>query len=1104
MVSVVLDGRVPARAMIDTGSDFDLLDPAFAKDHNIPVLQLQNPIQVQSFDGEAPSSGPISSCTPEMSINYRDDITPIRFHVNRLAGYDAILGLPWLYRVLPVIDFRNASVYPASELALRGEPVRCETIDHDELVREAAAGERVCALYISPTGALSESPWPPRAPTAPVVASASADATEAVPAPPVYREFFDLFSKDKADLLPEHSEFDHSIPLQDGREPPFGPLYGMNPAELKALREYLDENLARGFIRPSTSPAGSPILFVKKKDGTLRLCVDYRGLNAVTIKDRTPLPLINETLNNLRGAKIFTALDLRGAYNLLRIKEGEEWKTAFRTRYGHFEYLVMPFGLTNAPATFQAMINTVLRPYLDVFCSVYLDDILIYSESEEDHVKHVTTILRALAKHKLYVKAEKCKWHVRDTEFLGYIVTPDGPRMAPDKIQSVQSWPVPRNKKELLSFLGFANYYRLFLPNYSGLARPLYRLCKDVPWEWTEREEKAFQLFKEAFTSAPVLAQFDCERPGIIETDASDNVIAGILSQKGADGLPHPCAYYSRQMTDPETRYDIHDKELLAVMECLDAWRIFLAGRTEETVVLTDHLNLRYFTTKKKLNARQARWAETLSDYNVRIEYRAGVSNVRADAMSRRCDLIDRPPSDLPPPVFPETKHNFTGTIAAVTASGTPRGPPRPAEEEVARILHDAHDSPMAGHGGTRRTLDLVLRKTRWAGVRKDVQKYVQDCEVCARNKVPRTKPYGLLQPLQIAERPWESVTLDYIVKLPPSRGFDSIVVYVDRLTKAAHFRPTREDISANEAVLLFADNVIRLHGVPKEVITDRGSHFKSTHWKQFHESLGTKVKLSSAYHPTTDGQTERTNQTLEKWLRMYISATQDDWAEKLPQAEFCYNNSLNSSTQASPFLLNLGYHPSPDGARVNNDLWDIAGLQKEARRLLEIARTDMARYANRKRQPAPFKEGDWVYLSTRHLGIVQATPKLGPKYVGPYRITKDFKNSSFQLDTPGLQRHNVYHASLLKPSHAPPKEPQGPVLVDDEEEYEIEALLAKKSHKNNPAKDKFRVRWKGYGADHDVWYTRDQLEHATELIKDLERKVEAPRPRPKRKVRRP
>jgi hypothetical protein len=426
--------------------------------------------------------------------------------------------------------------------------------------------------------------------------------------PQEYRSFADVFSKSRANDLAPHRPYDLRINLEDGKSPPLGPIYSLSQSELTALREFIDDNLANGFIRSSRSSHGAPVLFVKKKDGSLRLCVDFRGLNSISKKDRYPLLLISDLLDAPRKARIYTKIDLRHAYHLVRIAEGDEWKTAFRTRYGSFEWCVMPFGLSNAPAAFQRFMNDVFADLLDVCVVVYLDDILIYSDSTELHRQHVLEVLTRLRKFGLYARADKCEFDRHSVEYLGYILSPDGLTMSSDKVKAIQEWPEPRKVKDIQSFLGFANFYRRFIHNYSDIVIPLTRLTrKNAPWDFSDSCRSAFNTLKKAFISAPILTHWAPDSPLIVETDASDYALAAILSTTTPDGEVHPIAFHSRTFSAPELNYDVHDKELLAIFDAFKAWRHYLEGSGSPIDVITDHRNLQYFSTTKVLTRRQAR-----------------------------------------------------------------------------------------------------------------------------------------------------------------------------------------------------------------------------------------------------------------------------------------------------------------------------------------------------------------------------------------------------------------------------------------------------------------------------------------------------------------
>jgi len=376
---------------------------------------------------------------------------------------------------------------------------------------------------------------------------------------------------------------------------------------MNALKQYLDVNEKRGWIHASTSPARAPIHFVKKNDGGLRLCVDYRQLNEIRIKDWTLLPLIAESIDQLSNATVYTKLDIRDAYYNLRITAGDEWKTVFRTRYGLFEYCVLPFRLTNAPASFQRLMNEIQSEYLDIFCMAYLHDILIFSQNEEDHRKHVRTILERVKETGLTLKASKCEFHTGEIEYLGYVISPQGLRMDEEKIRTIKDWKEPTNIKGIQSFLGFANFYRRFIQDYSQITTPFTRLTrKEVEWEWGDEQQVAFEAFKTAMMTEPILQHFDPERPVTVETDTSDYAIGGICSQPDQNGILHPMAYYSWKLKDPERNYDIHDKELLVIIDALRKWDTYCKTTGPKITILTEHKNLEYWKTKKDLNLRQA------------------------------------------------------------------------------------------------------------------------------------------------------------------------------------------------------------------------------------------------------------------------------------------------------------------------------------------------------------------------------------------------------------------------------------------------------------------------------------------------------------------
>ncbi|GKA67158.1 putative reverse transcriptase domain-containing protein [Tanacetum coccineum] len=409
---------------------------------------------------------------------------------------------------------------------------------------------------------------------------------------------------------------------------------GRLPSEMKELSGATDELMKelsdKGFIRPSSSPWGAPVLFVKKKDGSFRMCIDYRELNKLTVKNRYPLPRIDDLFDQLQGSSVYSKIDLRSGYHQLRVREEDIPKTAFRTRYGHYEFQVMPFGLTNAPAVFMDLMNRVCKPYLDKFVIVFIDDILIYSKNKEEHEEHLKQILELLKKEELYAKFSKCEFWIPKVQFLGHVIDSEGIHVDPAKIEAIKDWTSPKSPTEIRQFLGLAGYYRRFIEGFSKIAKPMTKLTqKKVKFEWGDKQEAAFQLLKQKLCSAPILALPEGSEDFIAYCDASKKGLGAVLMQR-----EKVISYASRQLKIHEKNYTNHDLELGVVVFALNIWRHYLYGT--KCTVFTDHKSLQHILDQKELNMRQRRWLELLSDYDCDIRYHPGKANVVADALSRK------------------------------------------------------------------------------------------------------------------------------------------------------------------------------------------------------------------------------------------------------------------------------------------------------------------------------------------------------------------------------------------------------------------------------------------------------------------------------------
>lgn len=923
--------------------------------------------------------------------------------------------------------------------------------------------------------------------------------------PPQYSDYLDVFSKSSADHLPPHREYDCAINLLPDAKLPKGRLFSLSRNESKAMEEYIEENLKKGFIRPSKSPVGAGFFFVNKKDGSLRPCIDYRGLNKITVRNSYPLPLITDLFDQLKGARIFTKIDLRGAYNLVRIREGDEWKTAFNTNTGHYEYLVMPFGLCNAPAVFQDLINDVLRDFLGKFVVVYLDDILIYSPSLEVHRSQVHQVLQRLRENHLYAKAEKCEFEVLKVTFLGYVISPQGFAMDPEKVRAILDWVQPRNLKAVQRFQGFSNYYRRFIKGFSVQIAPISDLTKKGadPENWKPVAIKAFADLKKAFTTAPVLRHPNPELPFLVEVDASDVGAGAILSQRDpGDGKVHPCAFFSKKFSPAERNYDVGNRELLAIKLAFEEWRQWLEGAIHPITVYTDHKNLAYIESAKRLNPRQARWALFFTRFQFVITYRPGALNKKADALSRSFmpvqDAAVTPQPIVPPSLIRAGLTRDLRSLILEAQGERPAEGPRdklfvPTQLRKA-ALTQAHSTKTAGHLGVAKTLELLRRSVWWSSLSQDVEEFVGGCEVCARNKTIRAAPTGPLHPLPVAKRPWTHLSMDFITELPVSSNCSCIWVVVDRFSKMAHFIPLRNLPSAQELARLFAKHIVRLHGLPVDIVSDRGPQFIAKFWRTFCKGLGILVSLSSGYHPQTNGQTERVNQSLEQYLRCFTSKLQDNWVENLSWAEFAYNNAWHSSTRMSPFFCVQGFHPrynsldapgdDPEGRRSTAE---VRATWRKVNQTLRELGTRIKQRVDLRRTQVKLKVGDWVWLSTKNIKLRQPSFKLGPRFIGPYKIVKKINPVAFRLLLPkNLRIPNVFHVSLLKPvrissrfGNRPPSRP-APVLVDGVQEYEVESILDSKWVQGQVH---YLIHWKGFGPEERSWIPARDV-HAEKLVK--------------------
>ncbi|QRW20373.1 Retrotransposable element Tf2 protein [Rhizoctonia solani] len=903
--------------LIDSGATSLFLHPHTAELLRLPLINLPSPRTVTVLGGLSPQAGKIWK-KAILTFTYDGKKMTETFLICNTGSHAAILGLKWLDAHNPEIDWNTRTL----------------SFPHTPPEHVAIAEEE----------------------------EADQNPLEGVPSK--YHQYAKVFGEEEFNKLPPHRHYDIGIELTE-EGPLNSPLYSMTDAKSATLKDWLRDELKVGKIRPSKSSISSPVMFVPKKDGSRRLVVNYRRLNNQTKKNIYPLPCPDDLMAQLHGAKVFTKLDLRWGYNNVQVKEGDKWKTAFRTKYGLYESLVMTFGLTNAPAAFQHFMNKLFKDLLDVCVIIYLDDILIYSKEDAIHTQHVHEVLRRLMENQLFCKASKCTFHVTSVEYLGIIVLDKGFSLDKLKIQAVQEWPTPTKVKEVQLFLGFANFLRRFVANFGHMARPLHNLVKkDIPWKWDTREQEAFQGLKDAITNAPVLCHADPSKPYFPETDASGAALGSILSQQQEDGRLHPLGFLSESFKGAKQNYDTHDKELLAIIRSFEYWRIFLEGTTHPVTVFTDHRNLEYWKESQTFNRRHARWHLLLAGYNFQIVYRPGKQSGKPDALSQRADHANIPPAAqtmLPDPVFANMalvtpKKELQRQIKAALdqdksleeilqfLQNESKAPPsikrafkdykmeagllfyqgRIVVPDVGTLRTDLlcifHNSPLAGHPGRQQTLELVSRNYYWPGIQADTYWHVDSCKTCQRIQKPK---YASIppQPLELPSRPWQHVSYNMIVDLPKDGNSDSILVIVDSFTKYMILVECSKKLKALELADLFLQHVWKRYSMPEKTVLDRGRVFNNKFLKALYQRLGIDPHFSLAYHPQSDGQTERVNPTVEHFLRAYSGVNQKDWVKWLPMAEFAYNNAVHSSTGKSPFKALYGWEPSLTLSNVPTDV---------------------------------------------------------------------------------------------------------------------------------------------------------------------------------------
>ncbi|SGY38977.1 BQ5605_C003g02116 [Microbotryum silenes-dioicae] len=927
-------------------------------------------------------------------------------------------------------------------------------------------------------------------------------------------EFPDRFPTDIPPVATYESPVRHHIQLKPGAKKPNKKGYCAARRYRPAWKRLLNQHVTAGRLRKSSSEYASPAFIIPKKgmekDESIlpRWVNDYRELNEGTVRDRTPLPLPDEILSVCSKAQFWGKIDMTNSFFQTKMAEDDIAKTAVVTPWGLYEWTVMPMGLCNAPATHQRRVNEALGELIGKVCFVYLDDITIFADTLEEHERRVRLVLDALRKADLYVSPKKTELFAAECFFLGHQITREGISVDPEKVQRIQHWPRPTTVRQLRGFLGLVQYLRKFINKLADLTAvlvPLTRKGVHVDQGWTKEHGTAFQAIKATVGKLPSLHPIDHSEgadPLWLMTDASNRGIGAALKHN----------------------YAAHEMELLAIVEALHHWRADLLGVGFK--ILTDHHALAAFMKQGNLSRRQARWTERLADYDFTIEYVRGPQNTVADALSRHSfpdgDMANvLAETTLDPAFLQAIRDGYQDDSQCAQAiRNIDSTPGYSLEDGIARFegrillpktgdfrekaIHDAHDA--AGHFGLHKTYEHLRRNFIWSGMKEACKEYVESCSVCQTMKMHGTGFAGRIHNLNVPDRPMREVGLDFVGPLIPSNGNDALLTVTDRLSGYVRLIPCQTTDDAATTAKRFFDGWHRYFGMPRVLISDRDKLFTSEFWKAYMDRMGTKLAMSTAFHPQTNGRSERTNRTVIQVLRTLVNRRQNDWANHIATVEFVINSSLNKSTGKTPFEVVLGFNPEltpiapRDGSTVLQAVEAVVDEREtavaEARDNLAIAKIRQAEQSNRRRKVDPvFAVGDKVLVDSRDRrlrykadGEARST-KFFPRFDGPYEVLAarpETSNYTLKLN-PGDKTHNVFHVSKLRRWVAndgeafPGRHAAEPaaIIVQGNEEWEVERIV---DEKGKGKRKKFLVKWKGWADSDNTWEPRSHLEETAAL----------------------
>ena len=1129
----VIDGHA-VKASFDSGATASIISHEVTRKYSIKVLP--SAIKVKTADN---SINNVIGITEPLTIEVHGHICKLEMLVMDHEDHDVLLGLNWFVAT-------GAGLFPAEKvLKFPGQKVHLDTdgkwIQDERYLSTIDPYDEVLISEIVDSDDLSEETnWEP-------LTKEELDNLKIKPTAELTKEQLSKFNAAIKGLTPMFAVAvadlescnigKHTIRTMDV-EPIYSPPYRKSQAEREILKAEVNMMLQNDIIEQSKSEWSSPCLLVPKKDGTKRFCVDYRKLNAVTHTEQWPIPRIQDILDRLAGSIWFTAWDLTSGYWQIEMEPASKAKTAFSTPDGHYQFKRMPFGLKNAPADFSRIMHRILgnRDYVEI----YLDDITIHSKTFEEHLEHIRLVSKDIMAAHLKVKPNKCTWLAKQIAILGHIVSGGQVSMDPKKVEALRKRLPPRNVKHIQQFLGICNYYRKFVRGYADIAAPLFNLLKsDVNFEWQEQHQNAFDRLIAALTSYPVLRQPDLTQPFIVHTDASGFALGAVLSQKD-DSCEYACAFASRILKGAEVHYGITEKECLAVIFAIKQFRIYLYGTRFQ--IVTDHSALAWLMNINDPTGRLARWAIYLQAYEFEIVHRKGIIHSNADTLSRPVLIITRamtsnqeedtstksldPYEDDTLIYYLKYKKNASGLSKKQvkrieklidhysiddmeqiwyrkSTTDVFKKVPKPSERRD--ITTRAH---LLGHFQVESTLSRLKEEYYWRNMIKDVELVVSQCVECRKEHrvVPMEHPAKALEVSGIFDR----VGIDLTFGLPTTNeGYNGLLVITEYLSKYPYAVPIKSKTADEIAEKLLV--YISLFGPPKTILSDQGTEFNNSVVAKLVKATGVERRITSAYHPRTNGQTERFNYTFIEALRKYTSEDNENWPKWVPFFLMAFRTRVHSTTGFTPFELMFGRKMNTfSDWRSNGESNATLELENRAREIQQLVEHDHAsardnigksQEAQRKSQNTQHRVtldvlpiGTKVYVSTTGMH-----DKLYPKYRGPYTVVEHTPGGNYIVenrlkerlsDSLPLQRLKV----IKEGASTAAIQPSQPLFV------RVEHIVKAKQEANGDYL--YLVKYHGYPESENEWISKndftdiDMINNFWKVEKGLKEKKKPGRPR--------